>query len=141
MSNTSALLTLAQVAALPREQAIAYLDARIAKGFKNDAKAANWTRAREDIRAGKTPDTKPQIAKIVEAAKAAPKAPAKPKAPKAAPAPVAQKPKAVAFTRTNERVDVLTKRVDNVEAALLAIASTQASMKEALDILVKRAVA
>lgn len=69
------------------------------------------------------------------AAKVAPK-PAKAAAP--APAPVVQKPKAVAFTRTNERVDVLTERVANIEGSILALAASQASMKSALDLVVAK---
>jgi hypothetical protein len=79
-----------------------------------------------------------------KAEKAAAKAAAPAKAPKAAPAPVAAptpavaKPKAVAFTRTNERVDQLTTRVQSIEGSILALAASQASMKEVLDVIARK---
>lgn len=50
----------------------------------------------------------------------------------------AMKPKAVAFTRTNERVDLLTTRIASVEEAILKLGQSQASMYEALTLIGKK---
>jgi hypothetical protein len=126
---TVTLLSLAQACALPKSDAIAYIDARVAKGFTNEAKAANWTRALEDLRANRTPDARPQIAKIAAAAKAAPKAPKAAKPVLTPVVPVPNAPKAVAFTKTHEVVAApkgavahLHNRLCNVEQAVMRLA-------------------
>lgn len=111
---------------------------REASGKVTEAALRSW---------GRTGEADAMIAHA-KAAKAAAKATAPAKAPKAekvAPAPKAEvavvKPKVAAFTRTNERVDALNTRVQSIEGSILALAASQASMKEVLDLIAKKLVA
>jgi hypothetical protein len=62
-------------------------------------------------------------------------------APVAVAVPAVAKPKAVAFTRTNERVALVEGRIANVEASILALAANQASMKDVVDLIARKLMA
>lgn len=147
--STKSLLSLssAELRALATPEA----EAEIARRLAKREATGKWTVAA--LRAhGKTAEADARVAAAkakTAIAKVAPvaSAPAPAKAPKAAPvAKVATQP-AMAFTRTTEVIENpksavanLHNRMCGVEKALLSIAATQASMHEALTILVKRSV-